>query len=59
MATTASEKPAPAGEGERTQRTFWRRISKALLFWRRLPTPLLVTLVGLVLSVARLEHVEL
>jgi hypothetical protein len=50
MATTASEKSAPAKEGKSAHKTFWRRMSRPLLFWRRIPTALLVTLVGLVLS---------
>jgi hypothetical protein len=50
MATTASERPAPAEEGKSADQTFWRRISRPLLFWRRLPTALVVTLIGLGLS---------
>ena len=50
MATAASEKPAPAEETKGAHETFSRRLSRPLLFWRRIPTPLLVTLVGLVLS---------
>jgi hypothetical protein len=50
VATTASEKSAPAEEGQSGRRRFWGRISKAPLLWRRIPTPLLVTVVGLVLS---------
>jgi hypothetical protein len=40
MATTASEKPAAAEEGTPAERRFWRRI----------PTPIIVTLLGIVLS---------
>jgi hypothetical protein len=50
VTTTASEKSAPAEERNAAHPSFWRRISKALLFWWRLPTSLLVTLVGLALS---------
>jgi hypothetical protein len=50
VTTTASEKPAPAEGAKSPERTFWRRLTTALLFWRRLPTPLLVTLLGIALS---------
>jgi len=50
VTTTASEKQAPAEEGKRTEGRFWRRISKPLVFFRRTPTALVVTLVGLLLS---------
>jgi hypothetical protein len=50
LATEAVAKPTePPKEGSATRR-LWRRISRPFLFVRRLPTSLLVTLVGLALS---------
>jgi hypothetical protein len=50
MATEASSKQAPAENAEGRRRTFLERVGRPLLFFRRIPTPVLVTLLGIVLS---------
>lgn len=50
MATAASDKPASATEDATARPGFWRRVSKPLRFLRRIPRPLLITVVGLALS---------
>jgi hypothetical protein len=49
VGTAASDKPVPQ-EDETVRSRVWQRTSRILLFWRRLPTPLLITLIGLALS---------
>jgi hypothetical protein len=50
MATAASDKPAQEEEGTGARRGVWQRISTPLRFLRRIPTALLVTLLGIGLS---------